>query len=89
MPIDPFQTLADSPLAPASRCFVITPNDSADLPATVKAIYVGQGGDIVLRAIADGADVTFKAVPQGTTLDVRAGAVRATGTTAALLVGLA
>ena len=52
-----------------------------------RAIYVGTGGDIALVDAAGNA-VTFKAVPQGSVLPVRARAVRVAGTTAADLVGL-
>lgn len=84
-----FADYADSPLAPSLDCFAITPSDSADLPKVTKALYVGEGGDVVLRSAKGNADVTFRNLPSGSTLDVRASAVRATGTTAAFLVGLA
>jgi len=86
---DPFRGLTDSPMAPASRCFAIIPSDSAQLALATKAIYVGQAGDVTLRSVRGSADVTFRNVPAGATLDVRVCAVRATGTTAGNLVGLA
>jgi len=86
---DPFRAQSDTAMAPAERCFAIMPDDSADLAMATKAIYVGQAGDVVLRSVNGGADVTFRNVPAGATLDVRVRAVRATGTTAADIVGLA
>ena len=86
---DPFRNSSDSPSAPAEYCFDIVPDDGADLPRATKALYVGQAGDITLRSIRGDADVLFRALPAGTILDVRTRAVRATGTTAAGIVGLA
>jgi len=84
----PFENFADSPTAPALSCFPVTPRDDADLPAVTKAIYVGTGGDIVLRPAKGDADVLFRGVPGGSILDVRVRAVRASGTNAADIVGL-
>lgn len=86
---DKFDTVADSLIAPAMDCFAINPDDSADISQATKAIYVGTGGDIVLRAIDSTSDVTFRNVIGGSILDVRVRAIRATGTTAADIVGLA
>jgi hypothetical protein len=76
MPNDRFSTYADSPDSPANHAFAIVPSDSAELPAVTKAIYVGTSGD-----------VTYRNVPDGAYLTVRASHVRAAGTTAADLVG--
>lgn len=86
---DPFASHADSTLAPSADCFAITPNDNAGLPRVTKALYVGTGGDVVLRPLRSDVDVLFRNLPSGGILDVRASAVRATGTTAADLVALA
>jgi hypothetical protein len=83
-----FDNFADSPTAPALDCFAITPSDSLELPRVTKAIYVGESGTLVLRAAAGAEDVTFHNVPAGYILDVRVRFIRATGTTAAALVGL-
>ena len=79
----------DSPTAPAQNCFAIVPDNDSPLPFLTKALYVGTGGDIVVRLLQSAADVTFFNVPTGYILDVRAIAVRATGTTAENIVGLA
>ena len=72
---------------PARRAFAITPHDVNALTSVPREIYVGTGGNITLRAIESNADVVFKNVPSGGKLSVRAQYVRATGTTAADLVG--
>lgn len=89
MPFDNFDSTLDSLIAPARNCFPITPSDTANLASLPKALYIGGGGNLVIRAVDSAADVTLVNVPSGTVLDVRALVVRATGTTATDLVGLA
>jgi len=89
MPTDSFSTTSDSPIAPAQDCFSIAPDDNAELSKITKAIYVGSAGDVVIRASRAEADVVFRNVPGGYILDVRASAIRANGTTATDLIGLA
>ncbi len=86
---DPFANTLESVVAPASDCFAISPNDTDDLPKATKALFVGTGGDVVLRPVSGTTDVTFRNLPDGSILDVRVRAVRASGTSAANLVGLA
>lgn len=86
---DMFAAFADTPLAPASAPYMVTPHDSTALPAVPKALYVGTGGTIVLRGMAGSSDVTFRNVANGQIIDVRASHVRATGTTATDIVALA
>ena len=89
MPNDPFDSFADNPTAPAQNCFAILPDDASELPSVTKAIYVGAEGDVTLRPVGNSSPVTFRNVPAGFILDVRAAAVHATGTTAADIVGMA
>ncbi|QZH76404.1 MAG: hypothetical protein JY451_07690 [Erythrobacter sp.] len=86
---DPFRNTADSPMAPAEDCFAILPSDNGDLARSPKAIFVGEGGDIVLRPLKGETDVTFRNLASGSVLEVRVRAIRATGTTAASIIGLA
>lgn len=86
---DAFDNSTDSPTAPSENCFAITPSDAADLPQATKAIYVGTGGDVMLRSVRGAAAVRFRNVPAGAIIDVRTAAFLATGTTAADIVGLA
>lgn len=88
MPKDSFQTSSDSLIAPAKAAFDITPNDIAELQEVTKAIYIGTGGDVVLRPQEGLADVTFRNLQSGAILDVRVSAVRATGTSATDIIGL-
>ena len=85
---DPFESYGNSITSPAADCFAIQPSDTQDLPSATKAIYVGTGGDIVLRAVNGSADVTFANTISGSIIDVRARAIRLTGTTASDIVGL-
>ena len=89
MLIDKFDKAVDSLIAPSIDCFEIAPSDSQDLPNATKAIYVGTGGDIVLRTIGSDTDVIFRNVASGSILDIRVSAIRATGTSAQDIVGLA
>lgn len=89
MPKDNFSNSSDSLIAPAQFCFEITPSDTQELQVVTKAVYIGQGGDVTLLAIDNASDVTFRNVPTGAILDVRVSAIRATGTSAADIVGLA
>lgn len=57
-----------------------------ELPVIPKGIYVGTGGDVVLRGIDGAADVTYRNLPDASYIAVRARHVRATGTTAANLI---
>ena len=86
---DPFSHSVSSTTSPAENCFAVTPDDALLLPGATKAIYVGEGGDVVLVAVGGNLPVTFRNVGSGAILDVRAKAIWATGTTAADLVGLA
>lgn len=89
MPFDPFENSSDSLIAPAKSAFTITPDDNADLVGATKAVYVGNSGDIVVRPVDGEDDVTFRNVVAGTVLAIRVRAIRASGTTASDLVGLA
>ena len=86
--MDPFEDFAESLITPAKHGFAITPDDNADLPMATKAIYVGNGGDVVLRPVGSDQDVAFVNVPSGAILPVRTRAVRVSST-ATDLVGLA
>lgn len=84
---DPFKTQSDAAFAPSRAPYAIVPSDDAQLALVPKGIYVGTGGDIVLRGVDGAADVTYRNLPDASYVAVRALYVRATGTTATDLVG--
>lgn len=88
MSIDAFSGLSYRIGDPAIRTLSISPHDVTELQEIPKAVYVGGSGDVVLRAIGDDSDVTFKAVPTGTIIPLRVQYIRNTGTTATFIVGL-
>lgn len=85
--MDKFSTFTDSPGAPSRAPFAIIAHDSQPLASVPKGIYVGTGGNVVLRGIDGDADVTYRNLPDASYIAVRASHVRATGTTATHLVG--
>ena len=84
---DRFANNGDSMNAPAFRDFDITPHATDPLAEVTRAIYVGSGGNLVVKLVDSGSDRTYVAVPTGTILPVRATHVRATST-AGSLVGM-
>lgn len=85
---DAFARNSDSVFAPSRNPLTIATHDTNPLADNPKAIYIGTGGNIVLRGVDSAADSTFKNIPSGTILPVRPSHIRATGTTAADIVGL-
>lgn len=83
---DIFATFADSTIMPSRAPYAIVPNDSNALPSVPKGIYVGTGGDVVLRGLDGAADVIYRNLPDASYINVRAAFVRATGTTASNLI---
>lgn len=86
MATDNFSNLQPGLNAPASSGFAITPHDTNELTRVPRAIYIGTGGTLV--ATVGGTDLTFKNLPSGSMLSVRASKVKATNTTATDLIGL-
>jgi hypothetical protein len=84
-----FTDYQDSVNDPSRAPYAITPHNNNELSIVPKALYIGTGGTIVLRGVKGTEDVTFKNVASGQVLAVRALYVRATGTTATDIIGLA
>jgi hypothetical protein len=84
---DRFETVASGADSPATHGFAITPHDSTDLPEVTRAIYVGAPGSIA-AVLLSGADITLTGIAAGTILPLRLRRIKATGTSAAALVGL-
>jgi len=74
-------------IIPATDGFAVTPNDSADLTRPTRALWVGGAGDVVVDMV-DGTTLTIGGVQAGTLLPFAVKRVRATNTTATLIVGL-
>ena len=73
----------------ARHAFAITPSDTIALASIPDRVYVGAAGAIVGRTMDSSVDVTFSAVPVGAVLPARFQYIRATGTTASALIGMA
>lgn len=84
---DRFAALSAGLDSPASHGFAVTPSDSTDVPDVTRAIFVGGGGAVQV-VLASGAELAFAGVAGGTILPIRVQRIKATGTTATLLVGL-
>ena len=85
---DPFEGAVDSASAPATRALAVVPHDVNALVDVPKALFVGTGGDLVLRGSNDAADSVWRNVASGSVIPFRATYVRATGTTAADILAL-
>lgn len=87
--VQPAKGTADVTSQPCRKYVAITPNDAADLPVSVRAIYVGATGDVVAIGPGDTgtSGITFKAVTAGLWQAIQARRVLATGTSATNLVG--
>jgi hypothetical protein len=83
---DPFVSHSDAAFAPSRAPYPIVPSDTVALSLVPKGLYVGTGGDIVLRGVDAAVDVTYRNLADASYIAVRALYVRATGTTAADLV---
>lgn len=66
----------------------VTTHNTNPLAKVAKAIFVGVGGNIALRAEGASADVTLKNIPSGAILPIRVKYVRTTNTTATDIVAL-
>lgn len=85
--------MAEEPQIPdvagAHRLRKVNPHDTKDLPDGVcRAIYVGTGGNLIVVAEDDSEPIPLMNVRSGETLDVRAKAVRKSGTTAKHIVAM-
>lgn len=76
----------DARLITARKAVAFTPHDTNALPNIPRGIFVGTGGDVVLRAVDSQVDVTYKNLSDGAYIAVAVSHVRATGTTAADLI---
>jgi len=75
-------TLSD----PANEARVVVPGTPLTEPS--RSLYVGVGGDIVMRGMDDTTNKTWKNVPDGAILPFRASLIVASGTTATNILAL-
>lgn len=73
--------------APATRAEAIVPDDTADLGAVTRALYVGQGGDLRVTMVS-GQTLVLANMQGGAIYPLRIRRVHATGTLASDIVGL-
>jgi len=69
--------------ASANESGAVTKSDSTSLH--FDALYVGTGGDVVIKHEFDGADTTFPGVPSGAVLPVRGVRVMAATTASGIV----
>jgi hypothetical protein len=67
---------------------VVTPNDGVDLATPARALWIGGAGAVNVDFDGDAGTVLLSGVPAGTLLPIAARRVRATSTTATLIVAL-
>lgn len=84
---DPFKLNATGLTSPGRNAAAVTPNDSADLSVTARALYIGGAGNVSL-VTANGDTVTFVGLAAGSVLPVTAARVRLTDTTATSIVAI-
>jgi hypothetical protein len=84
---DPFSDV-DIVFSASRRVKNLTPSDNTLLPHVPKAIYIGTGGDLVVRGVDDDTDTLFRNLPSGCTLAIRIKMIRSNGTTASNIVGM-
>lgn len=84
---DEFEHHTTSLTSPAVAGETIIPNDSADLTHCTRGLYVGATGTVVAVLIS-GDEVVLNDVQSGSIYPLRIRRVKATGTSAAGLIGL-
>lgn len=72
---------------PASNVEVVTPSDAVDLSYVSRALYIGGAGNVTV-IMQGGQTVTFSGVSAGQILPIRVKQVKASGTTATLILSL-
>lgn len=79
------QSLSQPAGLSARNAALVTPNDSTDLTAMTRAVYVGTGGNLAV-VMAGGQTVTLPSIPNGALLPICVSRIRATSTTASGIV---
>jgi hypothetical protein len=72
---------------PAKEAIAITPSDTVNISAPVRAIYVGVTGNVTVFTWEQ-STILFTAVPAGALIPIGCLRINSTGTTASGIVGL-
>lgn len=83
---DAFAGYGNVEWGPYENAVAVTPSDGTPLTAIPRGIYIGGAGNLAVTI--GGANIVFTAPPVGTILPIRCTHVRATSTTATLIVAL-
>ena len=84
---DEFLNFQTSLVSPATAAETIVPSDTDELAYATRAVYVGSGGDVAAETVG-GDVILLRNTQPGVIYPLRLVRVRATGTTAADLIGL-
>ena len=88
MPIvDSFSNQKTYTSDPLTNAVLVSPNDSADLGYTTRAVYIGTTGNMKVT-MQDSGTVLFTGIPAGTTLPIRVSRIWSTTTTASTILAL-
>lgn len=85
---DPFSTLAVGLSDVASHAALVTPNDSADLAVTPRALLVGTAGTLKVTTAGGETLILPQSVVENVVIGLRVTRVHATDTTATDIVAL-
>jgi len=75
-------------LTTATQLIAISPSNTTNLAASIKAIYIGTAGNLNITGYDDTTNVQINNVPAGTVLHIAPIRIGATGTTASNIVGM-
>lgn len=85
--VDTFSRFQQDNFSPLTHAVAVTPHNTNELAYVTRALYVGGTGDVKVT-MQDSGEVTFVAIPTGTTLPIRVKKVFSTGTDATDIVAL-
>lgn len=85
---DDWATISPGIDGPANNAAAVTPSDSADLPNTARALFIGGAGNVSVDTVGGQESVVFEGLAAGTILPVRVKRVNTTGTTATAIRAL-
>lgn len=83
---DAFSGFSNVEWGPYEVAVAVTPSDATPLAAVTRGVYIGGAGNLAVTI--GGANIVFTAPPVGTILPIRCTHIRATSTTATLIVAL-